>query len=307
MKEIHFAALASLCAGALAIAFAPVLARLAVLVDGGDGAAVPLSPVGSAFWRTALAAPVFWGMVLLHQRRSPDSPPLAAQLRAAGSVLVLPGLFFAADLGCWHWAFEYTTVGNATLEANLGAVLVSLVGWLWFRERLTLLFPVGVLIALGGMTGLIGFDASTDPLRLRGDLLGLATACCYAGYLVFTKILTSRMGVALAMAVSTTVCSLALLLAGLAGTRPMVPADTGAWVYLVLLALGPQVLGQGLIARGLDRLPASFSAVTLLLQPVLTYGLGWLILDQPLTPVEMLWSLTVIAGIFLAQRSSRPG
>src|SRR6187549_746911 len=86
-----------LLAGGCAIAFAPIFVRLS---DTG--------PVASAFWRCALAAPFLWVWV----RRSPS--PLG-EGRGEGSTskrgegqpftpLFLAGLFFAGDLGVWHWS-----------------------------------------------------------------------------------------------------------------------------------------------------------------------------------------------------------
>ena len=38
------------------------------------------------------------------------------------------GLFFAADLGVWHWSIVYTSVANSTLLANLAPIFVTLAG-----------------------------------------------------------------------------------------------------------------------------------------------------------------------------------
>src|SRR4051794_22979418 len=91
-----------LLAGGCAIAFAPILVRLS---DTG--------PVASAFWRCALAAPLLVLMTLSPSstRRGESSIPLRYLLAA--------GLFFACDLGVWHWSIIYTSVANSTLLANL--------------------------------------------------------------------------------------------------------------------------------------------------------------------------------------------
>src|SRR5947208_7280657 len=91
-----------LLAGGCAIAFAPIFVRLS---DTG--------PVASAFWRVALAAPALWVLVALDR-----SSPRAAQSRRwpgaqSGSAnstltpLILAGLFFALDLGFWHWSIVW--------------------------------------------------------------------------------------------------------------------------------------------------------------------------------------------------------
>ena len=91
-------AFACLLAGGCGIAFAPIFVRLS---DTG--------PVASAFWRCALAVPVLWIWLLAWRGKSEDGEmPLAP--------LALAGLFFAADLGVWHFSILYTSVATATVS-----------------------------------------------------------------------------------------------------------------------------------------------------------------------------------------------
>ena len=86
-------ALAALLLGAAAIAFAPILVRLS-----------DTSPGASAFWRMALASPPLWLWVYASERNV--APSGGAQWK----LLILAGLFFAADLGAWHWSILFTSV-----------------------------------------------------------------------------------------------------------------------------------------------------------------------------------------------------
>ena len=62
--------------------------------------------------------------------------------------------------------------------------------------------------------------------------------------------------------------------------------------------------GQGLIAYSLAHLAAAFSSVSLLFQPVMAAAFGWLLLSEPLVPLQMLGGVVVLAGILLARRGS---
>src|SRR5262245_43470824 len=99
-----------LLAGGCAIAFAPILVRLS---DTG--------PVASAFWRCALAAPLL--MLMMLAPSASESPSPSGEGRGGGRIplryLIASGLFFAADLGVWHWSIIFTSVANSTLLANL--------------------------------------------------------------------------------------------------------------------------------------------------------------------------------------------
>ena len=82
---------------------------------------------------------------------------------------------------------------------------------------------------------------------------------------------------------------------------------TKAWIWLILLALIPQCLGQGLIVWALSRLPVSFLAVVLLLQPVFATFLGWIILSEALSQWQLIASGIVLVGIVLARFGTLSG
>lgn len=283
-------AFCALLLGAVGIAFAPVLAKLAVNVDGlKDG--VKLSPVAVAFWRMAIAGPFFW--LAIWRSGLPKVRPTKA--------LALPGLFFALDMGVWHWSFEFTTVANATLEANFAAVLVPIVSFLWLGERFTWIFVLGAALALGGMARLVGVSFAGAGDAWIGDLMGVSVATAYSGYLLSSKVLLSRYPVRLVIAYATTSCACFLLIGALVTPGRFFPQTTATWAYLFALAITAQILGQGLIAFGMSRLPAGFSAVTLVLQPVIAAYLGWIMLDQAMAPAQIAAGGLVLCGIVLAR------
>jgi drug/metabolite transporter (DMT)-like permease len=139
---------------------------------------------------------------------------------------------------------------------------------------------------------------------LRGDLLAISTAVFYASYILAMKVLRTHHGALLLMSVGTTTSAVLLFVAAMISDQPLFPSTSLAWLWLVLLAIVPHCLGQGFIVLSLSALPASFAAVTLLLQPVATAVWGWLFLDEPLGPWQIAAGLLVIIGIVLARLGS---
>ena len=60
--------------------------------------------------------------------------------------------------------------------------------------------------------------------------------------------------------------------------------------------------GQGLIAYSLAHLPAAFSSVSLLFQPVMAAVFAWILLAEPLVPLQIVGGVIVLFGIYLARR-----
>ncbi|MBW8905233.1 MAG: DMT family transporter, partial [Betaproteobacteria bacterium] len=59
------------------------------------------------------------------------------------------------------------------------------------------------------------------------------------------------------------------------------------------------------IAYSLAHLPAAFSSVSLLFQPVMAALFAWLLLGEALVPLQMMGAAVVLAGIYLARRGAR--
>jgi drug/metabolite transporter (DMT)-like permease len=278
----------ALLAGGCAIAFAPIFVRLS---DTG--------PVASAFWRAALAVPLLWAWAL-RERGSPTSP--GARGPAA---LLAAGLFFAADLGVWHWSITYTSVANATLLANLATLWVTLMGWLLWGKAVTRTFLAGVVTAIAGMFVLVGPNFAIGGTRLAGDALGALTAVFYGSYMLAIKVARDAGApTASVMAWSTTITAAALLPVAWLSPQPFLPQSASGWWVLAGLALVTQVLGQGLIAYAFAHLPASLSSVSLLIQPVMAALFAWILFGEALGAAQWIGGAVVLTGIWIARRAS---
>jgi drug/metabolite transporter (DMT)-like permease len=281
-------ALLALFCGATFIALSPIWVRLA-----------DVGPTASAFWRVALAVPLLWAALAI-------APRGRGTLRADWRMLVVAGVAFAGDLAFWHWSIQFTSVANSTLLANLASIFVTLAAWVLWRQRPRALFLLALALALVGVGMLVRTSVDFAPRALLGDALGVVTAMFYAWYLLTVKGLRDRGAATLRlMAVTSTVTALVLLPAALASGETMLPGSAGGWLILLGLAWITHAGGQGLIAYALAHLPAAFSSVGLLFQPVMAAAFAWVLLGEPLVALQVAGGVVVLAGIYLARRSSR--
>ena len=289
-------ALAAIVTGALCIAFAPIFVRLS-----------ELQPTATAFQRMLLALPLFvlWDGLDASRRRRVDGTSRVRLDARQRWMLVLAGLFFAADLAVWHWSIAYTSVANSTLLANMAPLVVTVVAWLFFHERISRGFVAGLVLALAGAVLLVQAGSGSGAHHLLGDALALSTAFFYAGYLLTVKDLRRTVGTARLMVVSSAVSAACLLAVSLVQGESLWPSTARGWLVVLGLAWLAQVVGQGLIAFGMARLPASFSSVSLLLQPPAAAVLAWLLLGESLSGWQLAGGAAVLAGIVWARRASR--
>lgn len=288
-------ALVALITGALAIALSPIFVR-AVLGE--------IGPTAAAFWRTALAVPLLWLWLAFEPRRQ-DEP--AARPAGWGDYarLSAAGLFFAGDLIFWHLSIKHTTIANSTLLANFAPIYVALISFLLFGERFTRTFVAGLTLAIAGAAILMGGSLTVSPDNLLGDGLGIVTGLFYACYILTVGRLRARFSTATIMTWSAAGTSIFILPVALLSGETMIPATLFGWSMLFGLAVVTQFGGQSLIAYALAHLPASFSSVSLLIQPVAAAVLAWVIFAEPLGPIQVLGGAVVLTGIVLARRGSR--
>lgn len=257
-------------------------------------------PISTAFWRVCLALPVFFVWMWLEQRHRPQ-----ANIRSDGRMLAVVGLFFAADLAFWHWSIVLTSVANATLLANCAPIFVTLGVWIFLRQKPRPVFLGGLATALVGMALLVRGDFAHGGRALLGDALGVATALFYGSYQLSLSRARRTSSTARIMAIGGAISALILLPIALLSGEQFMPSSAYGWLLLFGLALLCQAAGQGLIAYAMAHLPATFSSVGLLVQPVVAAALAWVLLGEALTALAIAGGVLVLVGIRVAHGAER--
>jgi drug/metabolite transporter (DMT)-like permease len=281
-------ALPALLIGGIAIGFSPIFVRLS-----------ELGPIATGFYRLFLALPLLW--LWMHREQRP-----AEASKVEWLAMAVPGILFAGDILFWHWSITYTTVANATLFANLAPVIVTFGAWFFLREHITLAFLAGMALAMAGAALLVSGSAAMGARYVLGDVFGLITACFFGSYVLAVARLRDRHAASTIMFYSSAVSCVLLLAATLASGESLVPRGPNGWIALFALAWISQAMGQGLIAHALGHLPASFSALVILIEPLTAAILGWVWLGEALGLLQAVGGAIVVAGIAVARRASGP-
>jgi drug/metabolite transporter (DMT)-like permease len=281
----HPFAFPALLIGSSALAFGPGLVRLSVV-----------GPVAAGFWRLALALPFLFAIAAL------TGQPVHWPGRRLALLIGIAGFFFAADLAAWHVAIHMTKLGNATLFGNTSSFAFAAWG-LWLARRPpSLLQGAALVMAALGAALLMGSSAELSTRNLTGDLLALFAGLLYTGYLIAVQrargalqplpllFIASAFGAAMLLPVSV-----------LLGER-IIPED---WTALVLLALGSQVVGQGLLVYAIGALPPLVVGLALLTQPAISSLVGWFAYGETLKPLDWLGAAAIAAALVLVRLPER--
>jgi drug/metabolite transporter (DMT)-like permease len=282
-------ALPALAIANVSLALGPWFVRIAA-AEGQVG------PIASGFWRLTLALPV----LMLAIRR--EAPPVASS-RGLRMLALLSGLFFAADLGAWHVGILHTRLANATLLGNVTAILFPVYGFIAARTWPSRRQGLALLLAAAGAVLLLGRSYELSGRNLIGDLLCVFAGVCYTLYLVAVDRARALLGPISTLCWSVLAGAPALLIVAVVLHDPVWPR---VWWPLVAMTLCSQLIGQGLILYAVNRVSALLVGLMLLVQPIVSATIGWVIYGERLQPIDFVGALAIAAAVLLV-REGRKG
>jgi drug/metabolite transporter (DMT)-like permease len=281
-------------AGAICIASSAVLVRLS-----------HSSASAAALFRCAFALPILAALDRIEQRRGVARPTRRARWIARAS-----GVLLAADLIVWTHSIEAVGAGLATVLGNLQVLVVGLLAWWLFGERvhrsLLVALPImftGILL-IGGLIGTRSYGANPA----LGVVFGASSSVLYAAFLLLFRhgmsirqvgagtrgsIVAPLYEATLGAAVSSGVLAIALEDFRLGPVWP-------ALGWLAVLAITAQVAGWLLITASLPRLPAALTSALLLVQPVGAVGLGAVTFGERPSVEQLAGVMLILVGVLVA-------
>jgi drug/metabolite transporter (DMT)-like permease len=278
----------SLTFGVVVISFSAILLRLA-------DAPGPVS----GFYRMMIGCLVLTPWVFKKKRGEQRISTKSLRL------IILAGISVGIDMILWTTGVVRTGATIPTLFANTAPVFVGLGALLFFKEKFSVVFWLGLGLALTGAVLIVGIGNSPGNYLVEGSLLGLGAAVFYAGYFLAAQRCLEYLDPLTFLWASSLVCSVVLLIATVFLGQPLTGYSMVS--YLIFLGMGVviQVGGWLLITDAQKVLPASLVSPTMLGQPVLTALIAVQLLDESLPPIEILGGLIVIFGVYIVHRSKQ--
>jgi drug/metabolite transporter (DMT)-like permease len=208
----------------------------------------------------------------------------------------LGGAFLAADMAFFFSALKLISVVDVTVIGAIQPALVLVAARRLFGERMGRWDVVWILLAMTGVTVTVLGPGETSHHQLVGDLLAVGALLSWSGYWLASKrarVLTNALeytaGVTIAAAVIVTPI---VLLSGQSLGR----VEVGDWSWIGLLAIVPG--GGHLLMNWAHRyVDASVSSAISCLSPLVAALAALVILDQPLSAVQVGGLLVGLAAI----------
>lgn len=228
----------------------------------------------------------------------------------------LAGVFLAIHFATWISSLEYTSIASSVVLVSTGPLWVALLSPVFLKEPLTKPVVFGMLLALlGGMViGLSDscqienglacppFSEFVNGKAFLGNFLALVGAWAVAGYLMIGRRL--RGGMTLIPYVFVVYGIAAVVLLGimlLAGQSP-IGFSPIIYIWILLLALVPQLIGHSTYNWALRYLPAALVSITTLGEPIGSAILAYFILSETPSLLTIIGGVLILVGIYISSQ-----
>ncbi|PJH74406.1 MAG: hypothetical protein CO064_12220 [Anaerolineae bacterium CG_4_9_14_0_8_um_filter_58_9] len=136
-----------------------------------------------------------------------------------------------------------------------------------------------------------------------GNFLALAGAWMVAGYLLIGRRLREKMSLVPYIFVVYSIAAIALIVIMFASGETPLGYSPMTYVWMLLLALIPQLIGHSTYNWALRYMPAALVAVTTLGEPIGSTILAYFILREAPTWIKLGGAGMILAGIWLASKA----
>ena len=246
------------------------------------GKATGAGGVVLSFWRMWTATLVMLGVCSVMRRM-----PSRADVRAAAPLGTLFGLNICA----------------------LTPVVALPVATIWMGERLTTVKAACALVAVGGV--IVAVLAAPSPTGADandaiGYLWAVVSLLVWVAYLLISKRVRDRVETVRFMFVMSFVGAVTVSVLVIATAADLGRVHGVGWLWMVLLALGPGLMGHGLIAWAQPRVDSSVSTLLIQAEPVGASIAAWVFLGERVGFVQGLAMAAVLVSLaYLAVREAR--
>lgn len=270
--------------GSVCISFSPIFIKLA-----------DVPPDTAGFYRLLFAGISLSVLMLLRG----ESLKMAPRPRL---LLCLSGVVLAIDFMCWHRSIDLVGPGFSTLLGNFQIFFTALFSWLFFKQKISKMFMLAVIMALCGLLFITGVDwKSLEDGYKWGIFLGFLTAVFYSGYILLVKMSIDDPSVSSVPAMLTVTIPSALLLTvitPLNGATFVIP-DSHSLFALIGAGVISTTIGWSLISSAIKHIQATVASLILLLQPTLALIWDTLLFGRPIIGIEVFGILMILSAIYI--------
>lgn len=242
---------------------------------------------------------------------------IASQTRKTIWLLIVAGLFLGAHFAAWITSLEFTSIASSVVIVTTAPLWVAILSPVLLKEKITRWVVAGLCISVVGSL-IVGLSSACQvtagqfscssafsgmPGRMIvGNLLALLGAFMSAGYLLVGRKVRGSLSLSSYTFSVYSVAAIFLVLLVIVFKEPVTGFSTSTYMFIIALALIPQIIGHSSFNWALKYLPAAMVSIALLGEPVGTMILSFLLLKESPTFFEVVGGILILLGIVVASK-----
>jgi drug/metabolite transporter (DMT)-like permease len=220
-------------------------------------------------------------------------------------------IFILALVAVFHlWiqvtGLQYTTAANTGWIIGTAPVFMAILGFAFYKEKITLLQFAGILVALAGLLLLIGKGDITNIglIENKGDLLVLGSAFTWGVYSMVNK------KISLAYSPLMTILYLFLMMAVIIipfnlnseTINSVINLSPVGWMWILFLGFLCSGVAYVIWAQALRDMESAKVGAFLYFEPLVTVIAAWIYLNEEITLLMIFSGLLITAGVFIVNK-----
>lgn len=211
----------------------------------------------------------------------------------------LAGIFLAFHFIFWFESLNYTSVASSTVLVTLQPIFAFAGTYFFFKERLSFKTILSAVIAISGSVIISFGDFQLGGTAFYGDILALIGCALITAYLLFGQDVRKRLSLITYTFVVYSISSVTLFFYVLLKGESFGPHSQSDWMWFVLLALIPNLLGHTLFNWAIKWVSTNAISIAILFEPVGASVLAYYIFNESLSAAQITGGIVVLLGILL--------
>jgi len=220
-------------------------------------------------------------------------------------------IFILALVAVFHlWiqvtGLQYTTASNTGWIIGTAPIFMAVLGFVFYKEKVTLFQFVGIVVAIAGLLLLIGKGDVTNIglIENKGDLLVLGSAFTWGVYSLVNK------KISLSYSPLMTILYLFLMMAVIIipfnldsqTINSVISLSTLGWISILFLGIFCSGIAYVIWAQALRDMESAKVGAFLYFEPLVTVIAAWFFLNEEITLLMILSGLLITAGVFIVNK-----
>ncbi|MCK5902487.1 MAG: DMT family transporter [Cocleimonas sp.] len=276
----------------------PVVVKLAYL-----SGAEPLEAITLLTLRMLFALPFYVVITAMLYNKKRHQQIFTAKTFLGISFTGLLAYYFAAYFDLW--GLQYISAQLERMTLFIYPSLVALLGFIFFKQRLTRQLIVAILLTYLGISLMYYQESLLESENTtKGMILVGLAAFSFAAYMVFSKQYIQQVGSRLFTGFSMLLSSV-FILAHFMMTQPFssLMLDTELYFIILILALPCTVLPSYLMSEAIRRIGSTKTSITNSTGPMVTLIAAIILLGEPFSLAYVFGMLLIIFGVYLLSKS----